>query len=412
MAEFKIRDKCSINTNIEADTFVGLKSEKGNISVHFPLGYDLANDENELRKDILLLISTIATTTAKRDSSLLSKAKEYNEVSFPIQAYLFLIHDFYANGYYVEREVKYVVSKKGKINWNRTIKTQKPYLQEGEAFYLDFVVKKNEINANELITLIHEYCVYESFEKMGWLFTSNLPSKPRTKLNRKLFRTVVINKLNQTFNDKNKKLFQNMLAIIDNLGDDAASKSYVYGTYRFEYVWEALIDRIYGIKGKSDYFPKTQWNIDEKTHDNACLEPDSIMLCNGNVYILDAKYYKYGATGRNGDLPGTTSISKQITYGEYVATEKHFKEKHGENFKIYNAFIMPYNSEDYRWGQEGRLKNIGEATSSWKTNDVEYEKVQGILLDVKHLMKIRVRQSEDEIIKLAECIENRREVKK
>lgn len=50
--------------------------------------------------------------------------------------------------------------------------------------YLNFVTRKNPVSENELITLIHEYCVYESFLKLGWLFTSSMPSKPRIRFNR------------------------------------------------------------------------------------------------------------------------------------------------------------------------------------------------------------------------------------
>lgn len=39
MAEFSIRDKCSVNTNWDEDTFVGLKCKDGDFSVHFPLGF-------------------------------------------------------------------------------------------------------------------------------------------------------------------------------------------------------------------------------------------------------------------------------------------------------------------------------------------------------------------------------------
>ena len=118
------------------------------------------------------------------------------------KSYIAVIYDYYSRGYYIEREVNYVVSKRGKINWNRTIKTQKPYVQDGNIYYLDFVTKKNQINENELITLIHEYLVYESFAKIGWLFTKAMPKKPRLKYNEKLFRTVLRDKIAKTFNDK------------------------------------------------------------------------------------------------------------------------------------------------------------------------------------------------------------------
>ena len=100
-----------------------------------------------------------------------------------------------------------------------------------------------------------------------------------------------------------------MLAVILYNGEENSEKNYRYGTYRFEYVWEALINKVYGIKEKREYFPNTYWSIDGVQYENACLEPDTIMIWNGNVYVLDAKYYKYGVTRRMTDLPESTSIN-------------------------------------------------------------------------------------------------------
>ena len=403
MSEYSIREKCKVNTNWDEDTFVGIMCKDGDLSVHFPLGFNISEDEKELRKEILLLIHTIAGTTGRKDSELYDNAKQYNETGFPIQAYVALIYDYCNRGYYQEREIVYSEASRGKINWNRTIKTQKPYLQDGSAYYLKFVTKKTPMNDNQLITLIHEYCVYESFNKIGWLFTRLQVQKPRIKFNKKLFKSVVRDKLQNTFNDKNKKLFINMLAVIDDLSDDKASINYKYGTYRFEYVWEQLIDRIYGISEKSFYFPKTTWKLKDEDYDNACLEPDTIMLYGDNIYVLDSKYYKYGATEKPWDLPESTSINKQITYGEYIAKEEKFKRLHGEGYKVYNAFIMPYDSVKKNGG---KIKHIGEAVSDWKSNEKEYERVQGILIDIKYIMQLSVRQDESEILELAECIDN------
>lgn len=250
MSEYKIRDKCLISANRNADTFVGIRCENKDVRIHFPLGFDISEDDRELRREILLLVNTIALTTAKKDSETKAQAKEYNETAFPFQAYLAVICDYFARGYYRERECIPMVSKRGKIDWNRTIKTQKPYMQDGNAFYLDFVTKKNLINENELITLIHEYCVYDSFEKIGWIFTDSMPKPPRICYNPKLFRRVLKDKLGSTFQDKNRWLFRNMLAIVDYQGEKEARTSYRYGTYRFQYVWEAMIDRVYGIENK------------------------------------------------------------------------------------------------------------------------------------------------------------------
>lgn len=406
MELYQLNQRCSVNTNYESDTFVGIKCENGDFSVHFPLGFQYSKDEKVLRREILLLINSIASTIGHKQSELKNMSGAYNQTEFPIQAYMAIIHDYYARGYYKERETQYQISKKGKINWNRTIKTQKPYVQGNKAFYLDFVTSKNQTNENEIITMIHEWCVYDAFEKIGWLFTKDLPMKPRIKFNKKHFIVAINEKLAHTFNDKNRSLFQNMLAIIEKQGTDD-DLNYKYGTYRFEYVWESLIDKVFGIANKDEYFPKTTWvRPGKKPYDNASLEPDTIMIYDNDVYVLDAKYYKFGATGRTGDMPESTSINKQITYGEYIAETDDFKKKHGTDMKVYNAFIMPFSATSDMWKSDDDFLYVGEAISSWKTNKNIYERVQGILLDVKHLMSISVRQDESEIMKMAKCIED------
>ena len=39
MADLSIRDKCSVNTNWDEDTFVRLRCDEGNFSVHFQLAF-------------------------------------------------------------------------------------------------------------------------------------------------------------------------------------------------------------------------------------------------------------------------------------------------------------------------------------------------------------------------------------
>ena len=404
MQQASLIDRCKVNTNWDEDIFVGLKCDGDDISIHFPLGFDISHDEKELRSDILLLLDTIRSTTSRKESEYVQGIKSYEQVSFPVQAYLEVIFDFYKRGYYKEIEVLYNVAKRGKINWNRTIKTQKAYIQDGNAYYLDFVTKNNSLQNDQMITIIHEYCVYESFDKIGWLFTNSMPQKPRIKFNYKMFKGILMDKIAATFNDNNKMLFRNLLAIIDYTGAGFSTRKFQYGTYRFEYVWESLVDKVYGISGKEEFFPKTYWNIDKNVVPNACLEPDTIMLCNNDVYVLDAKYYKYGATKRAVDLPESTSINKQITYGEYIDEQKSFRQKYGDNMKVYNAFLMPFNSQSDKWMTEDKVIRSGQAYGDWKTNLKSYEKVQGIVVDIKYLMKLSTRQNEEEIRVLADKI--------
>lgn len=404
MLNLNIRNKCFVNMKDTDDNFVGIKCKDGDVKINFPMGFNLSNNDDDIRKDILLLINILENNTGNKDSEFLGQIRQYEKTEFPIQAYIEILRDFYNNGYYKELEVSYTVSKKGKINWNRTIKTQKPYIQDNKIYYLDFVTKKNTVNDDNLITLIHEYCVYDSFRIIGWLFSKNMPKRPKVKFNEKLFISVITEKLTSTFNDRRRKLFNNMLAIIKSKGDSESKVNYKYGTYRFEYVWEKMIDNIFGIENKSDYFPKTTWMIDGNTYNNASLEPDTIMVSDNNVYVLDAKYYKFGVTTKPSHLPESTSINKQITYGEYIDEEKKFREWHGENMKVYNAFIMPFDSQEGKFKTEEKMRHIGHAISSWKSGAKEYESIQGILIDIKYLMKKSIQQDEKEIEKLAKLI--------
>ena len=125
-----------------------------------------------------------------------------------------------------------------------------------------------------------------------------------------------------------------------------------------------------------------------------------------DVYVLDAKYYKYGATGKLSDLPESTSINKQITYGEFIAEQEKFKKNFGADFYVYNAFLMPYNSKSSLWENADNYICIGEAISDWKHNQKTYEHILGILIDVKHLMNLYCRSDTSEIEQLAQCIKH------
>lgn len=408
MTETTLRDRCKINTNYNSDTFVGINVTKDDISVNFPLGFRLSDDEKQLRKDILLLLNVLSRNTDVKMSEL-DLAEEKRSSAMPIYSYLYVISDFYSRGYYKETETVNITSRRGKINWSKTIKTQRPYCNNDGTYYLNFVTRKKSYNENELITRIHEYCVYLSFEYMGWLFTAYKPEQPKTKWNGKLFTSAVKRKLSETYNDRNRHLFRSMLSIIESVGDDEAPKEYRYGTNDFEYIWETMIDKAYGASEKSNYFPSTRWIMEDGEYENSYLRPDVIMIRGETIYVLDAKFYKFGTTGKAMDLPQSGDINKQITYGEYIAENNGFRDINGNSPTVYNAFIMPYDSFGNVFNTGRRLHYAGKAVSDWKSSDGvnTYEQIAGILLDIRSLMQDYSSHNNDRINELADLIENR-----
>src|SRR5699024_864748 len=148
------------------------------------------------------------------------------------------------------------------------------------------------------------------------------------------------------------------------------------------------------------------WKLRVGDRDNAALEPDTIMITDESISVLDAKYYKYGVTGRVNDLPRSTSINKQITYAEYIAENPKFIKDRHDDKQIFNAFLLPFNLEDNILGANDNYFTIGEAVVDWKQADKDYERVQGILVDVKKLMANSTKPNRQEIKKLSDAIKD------
>lgn len=388
------------------DFFVGVRFTDGNPEVVFPHGYNIPDDEKEQRKDIFRLLAVLQKFSDHREGS--SGAGTADLVSsLPLLSYQYIMHDFLAHGYYVEKETEYVTAAKGKISWKRTIQKQKPQLNGGNAIYLNFQVKTDRVNENRLITRIHKYCVYHSFRMFGWLYfnVGYLPPAPDIPLDKKLFLSVLRTELGKTFNDNKKRLFTSMIHIIQEDAEDINYRNATIGVNHFAGIWEKLIDRVFGEEDKARYFPTAQWTIIEngRRRKTSPLMPDTIMKYQDKIYVLDAKYYRYGITQNENDLPDTSSIHKQITYGRHIA---NMADKEYPPSKIYNAFVMPYNGSDGPYV----LKFVAVGTGEWEEyrddDDSNYPYILGLLLDTRHLITTYTKHNLTEIEALADMIES------
>ena len=386
---------CHVNSNDDGDSFVGVKIDTEGAMVYFPIGYQLSSDDDGLRAEINNLLGVLASF-AKEDGFIDKSAWGNNEtVTFPMHAYLKIICDFLrTNRYYTENDPYFKSDIKGRISWSRTVREQKALVQKnGSLIFTNLTIRFTSPNTNKKITQIHKYCVYEAFSKMGWLYVSYIPEKPSFYPDSQETIYLLTKKLATTHNDKEQELFSAMIAMLQYMDERSSDKSLSFGTYFFERIWEKMIDRAFGISDKKQYFPRTKWLLDYGTQKTQVpLQPDSIMIYNGKVYILDAKLYRYGCSGKPEHLPSGPDINKQITYGEYIETHKKISSE-----KLYNAFIMPFNFSCHPFmsiGADGQLfshiindiGNIGEAVGDWKPNLKYYERIQGIVIDTRFLL--------------------------
>ena len=208
--------------------------------------------------------------------------------------------------------------------------------------------------------------------------------------------------MGNTFNEQKRRLFQSMINVLSwtpESGDDQSDAS--YGVNRFEHIWEGMIDYVFGDENRELYYPRARWKIIRGRGyeaESSELRPDTVVKLGDKVFILDAKYYKYGITFNPFHLPQTDSIQKQITYGEYVA-RKGFAERNN----IYNAFIMPFNC-----GGDEPFRFVSVGTADWKEyseGSPNYEFVLGILLDTTYLLRSYAKHNMAEIEKVTTLIE-------
>ncbi len=127
------------------------------------------------------------------------------------------------------------------------------------------------------------------------------------------------------------------------------------------------------------------------------------MLKDDTIYILDSKYYRFGYTADENDLPETCSIQKQITYGDYIKTNKVGPEIK----KIRNTFILPYNKDNNKLNVRGNIEYIGYAKANYRNRNDDYEIIHTFLIYLKHVvMTWNKRNHSDDILILVKQIKN------
>lgn len=382
----KLSELC-INVEDTNDNFVGVKYNKGKIKIIFPIGYSIPEDEEECRKSVINLFKTISLAHEKKLDHEDGGNFSLDSDGLPVDSYMWIITDYIANGLYSDNEKVYTQQQKGKINWKRTFKTKFLINKDNSLVYLDPVVEQNS-NIKTIITEIHSYCVDKSIDVIGPLYygLSKISFiKPNTKRIRYYIQLIDKEKL-KTFDDRKKLLLYHMKRILLEQIDNGNNPIKDFGVRHYEHVWEYLVNSVFGSKNIDKYYPTTNYVLNNETYMPSKLRPDTIFIKDNNFYILDSKYYKYGITNSNKDLPGTDSIQKQVTYGEFVNSNFNLDKQYNN---IYNAFIIPYDKEDNVFNTNKKVNYCGYAKCNWELSnqfDKKFLNIAVILLDTKTIV--------------------------
>ena len=374
--EIKIKKNCVLPKAEKGEPeYIGLKIEKSKndnsrFKFIFPVNYYTDNEyesikEDNLKNDIKNLLKAIY----KVNSSEVYKNNSAQENTCPIDAYLWIMRNYIENGYYIEKEIIYTKKNHGKIDWKKTIKNNEFLVDNNyNIIYTKFITKQSINNVSNIITLIHKYCVYTAIETFGFFYNINLKSVEFPNINMKLdaMITILRNEYTKAFLDSKKELLMNMIKMLEWLENEKVSYDmFSICDNKFQLVFENLINERFGnVSNLKEYYPYANWNIKGKKEPSSNLREDAILNRKEAIYIIDAKYYKYAYLNDNiNSLPNTSSIAKQIIYGEYVNRK--------ENKLTYNIFLIPFNGDN----KEHYIEYVGYADAEWRKENKSYDKI-------------------------------------
>ena len=227
--------------------------------------------------------------------------------------------------------VKNIHSGFNRINWRKTIATQQPIMQDNVPIYMNPVNRKKLINFDEELLIIFFSILNYIHEQYGFPvrinFNYDLITGEEFERYVDFYGEVRLRQIKyKYFSDKALKLWNLCYAFFnrtEQLHSSRTIKDSVLA-YKFEKVFEAIIDELIGQK---DIRTKLKKQRDGKIVDHIYEYYDLIHRVNENkdiYYIGDSKYYKIGSS------VGEYSIYKQFTYAKNIIQfdfDWGFKEK-------------------------------------------------------------------------------------
>lgn len=394
-----------------SNELMGVEFADGELTFKVPETFREEKDESLNKRNLLLFVKSL--NLSDTDTRPEIKKSDEEGGTWPIDSYLWIIRDYLENGYYYNREKKYSNSRKGKIEWKKTLKNM-PIVSDGNVIY-DKLVTSVTAPSNDLIAQIYRLCLKIAQTRIGWVFGYTIFVDVNMTRSVAEMRHALNNELASTFDDVKRLRFRHMQYILNSTEEkDVSNFQFSQLIRNYYHVYETMVDKL--LKGVSEkerrrYNPSGSWTMmGHGTKESSALEPDTVLKQLGNTYIVDAKMYRYGITGHVGDLPESSSIQKQLTYGDHAMNNIVHDDT------VRNAFIIPYNKEEnplrddeYESLADENLLYVGYAEGDWREKKSAHDKVYTYLIDFNYLLNNYNTSGNDMTLSLCRDIESRLE---
>ena len=363
--------------------YVGLNLETDSAKFVFPCRY-LPDDADR----------NVQKAEAKKLLLLIKRAQEEylfggdGEERTQLFSMMWLIRDYIDNGYYTETESVMKRSPKGKIDWKHTMRHSRILSDNGNLIYRDFYSYRNMLDAGNILTQIYKCCLGYSVKTIGFLYgisqTERSVFQVESAGDVSYMCFILQREQSKTFNSYKKVMLFHLLTILKGTQGKLHAVSLLMRDSEFEYVFETLINEVFGTEDVSKFYNQYSYFLKDKTDDDvpyatSLLRPDTIMQVNRpehtepDYYVIDAKYYNYGYSRNQKDLPQSSSITKQIGYNHYLSD-------HNDRKKYYSVFLLPTSLENEP------IEYVGYAASEKEKNVID--KVAVCLIDLRTLVDV------------------------
>lgn len=394
-----------ISTGKDNNSFVGLKVLGNDIHFYYPESYHFDSNCFE-SEDVLDLLNTISLAKSFSEKHVDTYDATDSGNDSALLSCCWLIRDYLSNDIPIYWNKEFVMNGRGKINWKRTLK-QQPYISNNNLVFKTFITEcLSPIDV--IIVEAYKFCLFNSIRLLGWLFSVDadvIEVVPNSEDKKEEYLYAITAELEKTFNDDKRLRLEHMRNVILGLDVNCNKQNLIYGVDSYHFIFEKMIDSIFGnVDRIRDFYPSAKWHLVKNDNEyykkNASkLRPDTIILNSDgndkyNAYILDSKFYRYGYTGEEDDLPETTSIQKQITYGEYIKKNTEYPIANA-----YSAFLLPYDKSREKFKSNNNLQYIGFAEANWKDNNDSHELIHAFLIDLRYVINEWNRNNHEDVVR-------------